>query len=172
MTTEVKHSSAWRTLTGVEVKHSGAWRDVQTIEVKHGGVWRTVFSALSAIFNTNGDSNIRLGAACYAGLQISNTGTEYEYTSGGGLGSIGTWLNSGSTSEVWVECVLVSGTWNSLNAGTGTRLATTTTRSWRIVQSSGGIRTVTCNFKFWDAASGGNLLDQTGNVSFVAEYTV
>jgi hypothetical protein len=137
-----------------------------------GSAWTTLAVTLDATFNTNGDSNFRFSAICFAGLQINLNGTEYEYTNSGTLGSIGTWLNSGLNSEVWVECVLISGTWNSINAGTGTRLRCDTTRSWRLKQSSNGVNTVQCNFKFWDAASGGNLLDETGTIFFTAEYGV
>jgi hypothetical protein len=126
-------------------------------------------AGVDAQFNTNGDGNLRIGAQCFVGLQINNNGTEYEYTSTGGTTSIGTWLNKGTTSDVWVEMILVSGTWNSIDAGGG-RLATTTTRSWRSVRSSMGVKNTTANFKFWDAASGGNLLDETGNITFTAEW--
>lgn len=166
---EVKHSGSWRTLTSVEVKHSGAWRSVKKVYAKHAGAWREVFSALTALFNTNGDGNIILGSGtCYAGLQINSNGSEYEYNNAGTAVSIGTWLVNGTNSEVWVECVLGTGSWNSINAGTGTRLQCNTTRSWR-VSTTGAATTVSCNFKFWDAASGGNLLDETGTILFTAE---
>jgi len=166
---EVNVGGVWKTVSGIEVNIAGVWKTVSNIETNIAGVWKSVSSALSALFNTNGDDNVRTGATCYVGLQINSSGTEYEYTSTGGTTSIGTWLNSGTTSEVWVEMVLVSGTWNSINAGTG-RLATTTTRSWRASRTSLGIKTVRANFKFWDAASGGSLLDETGTITFRAEY--
>lgn len=166
----IKHNVAgvWKTNIP-KINVAGTWK-TPSAKINVAGTWKAVGKA--AEFNTNGDSNFRLLASCYAGLQINSSGSEYEYLNTGGTTNIGTWLKSGAASAVWVECVLVSGSWNSINAGTGTRLQCSTTRSWRIVQTSSGTRTVTCNFKFWDASSGGNLIDETGNISFVAEYGV
>lgn len=168
MSTEVKHSGAWRTLTGIEVKHSGSWRTIKEVWAKHSGAWRQVYSGLAAIFNTNGDTNTLFGAGtCYAGIQYNSAGTESEYNTAGGLVSIGQWLVAGTAAEVWVQMTVHSGTWNSLNAGT-TRLQLSTTRSWRLSRSTNGTSTVNCTIKFYDAASGGNELASVGPIDFKA----
>lgn len=166
--TEVKHSGAWRTLSGIEVKHSGAWRTITEVWAKHSGAWRQVYSGLAAIFNTNGDTNTRFSVGLvYAGIQFNSAGTESEYNTAGGLVSIGQWLVAGTAAEVWVQMTVHSGTWNSLNAGTS-RLQLSTTRSWRLSRSTNGSSTVSCSLVFYDAASGGNILDSVGPISFTA----
>jgi hypothetical protein len=166
--TEVKHSGTWRTLKAIEVKHSGSWRTIQEVWAKHSGVWRMVYSGLSALFNTNGDTNTRFSLGIvYAGIQFNSAGTESEYNTAGGLVSIGSWLKAGSASEVWVQLTTHSGSWNSLNAGSG-RLQLSTTRSWRLSRSSNGSSSVSCTIKFYDAASGGNELDSVGPITFSA----
>jgi len=169
---EVKYSSSWRTITAPEVKYSGSWRAVKTIEAKIGGAWQEVFSSGPTVSAAaDGDSNIRFNNTCYAGIQFVSSGDEREYTSTGGTSSVGSWLDSGSGSEVWVERVVTAGSWNSIDPGAG-RHQLSTTRSFRVIRSSAGVQSVTGYFKFWDAASGGSLLQQTASATYSAEYTI
>jgi len=115
----------------------------------------------------NGDSNLRFGGTTYAGVKIDNDGEEYEHTnSGGWTSSIGTWLDAGEVGEVWVECIVTLGSWSSWN-GTG-RWNCATDNVFQITQTGAGSNSVTCYFKFWDAASGGNLLQQTSSAVYTA----
>ncbi|KKN01582.1 hypothetical protein LCGC14_1126310 [marine sediment metagenome] len=174
--TKVKVGGLWRTITAPEVKVSGVWRAVQTIEVKSGGVWREVFAlaggpATSAA--ADGDANLRFGNVCYAGAQFQLDGSEWEYTNSGGLTQTGVggdqiWMDTGPNSAIWIERIVTAGSWNSLDPGAG-RHVMSTTRSFRIVRSTAGIFTVTGYFKFWDAASGGSLLQQTASATWTAE---
>ena len=176
MTVEVKSGGIWRTITAPKVKFSGAWRAIRTIEVKSGGVWRTVFLIGPPVVSAaaDGDFNLRVNNPCYAGVQFQTSGLEKEYTNTGGLGpggGDGIWLDSGLSSDVWVERIVTAGSWNDIDPGAG-RHNLATTRSFRILRTPVGIRTVTGFFKFWDAASGGNLLQQTASASYTAENSL
>ena len=170
---KVKSGGIWRTITDPEVKLSGVWRAIKTIEVKSGGVWREVFALVSGPVVSplaNGDSNMGL-APCYAGVQFNTSGVEYEYTPTGGLGVVGDgWLDSGASSEVWVERIVTAGSWSSIDPGAG-RHQLSTTRSFR-VESWGGTSSVTGYFKFWDAATGGSLLHQSASAIYSARVTL
>jgi hypothetical protein len=71
-----------------------------------------------------------------------------------------TWLDNGLNSQVWVAAVLDG---DALTAGSdvtgGTRLACTSDRKWGYT-TSGVPRSGDVTLSFYDAASGGNLLDQ------------
>ena len=168
---KVKSGGSWRTITAPEVKYSGSWRAIKTIEVKSGGVWRAVFSALAVSALADGDFNTRRLNPCYGGVQFNTSGLEYEYTILGGTVAVGDgWLDSGASSEVWVERIITAGSWNNLDPGAG-RHQLSTTRSFQLVIGSPGQIAVTGYFKFWDATSGGNLLQQTASATYTVEYT-
>jgi len=79
-----------------------------------------------------------------------------------------TWLDAGLNSQVWVEAS-ISGT--ALEAGssaTGSRLACTSDRKWGYTAGPGVLKAGTLTVNFYDASSGGNLLD-TQTVSLSAE---
>lgn len=119
----------------------------------------------------NGAVNSILNTTCYAGAQFQSDGDEYEYNAAGALSQLTTWLDSGDAADVWVERIITGGspgTWNNLDPGTG-RHQLSTTRSFRINRTTTGTNTVTGYFKFWDAASGGSVLQQTSDVLWSAE---
>lgn len=167
--TKVRYSGSWRDCVP-EVKSGGAWRNIASIEVKSGGVWRSVLSSGPVVsMRANGDWNKRTGASCYVGPTFINNGDEYEYTPSGGLGSLTTWLDSGNAADVWIQHVKAFGTWQDLDPGTA-RLQMSTTRSWRAVKTTFGFQTVAGYWKMYDAASGGNLLQQTSQTNWTSEY--
>lgn len=167
--TKINVAGVWKTPSSIKINVAGVWKSPSSIKANVAGVWKTVFpGGPSVSLASNGDFNFRSVGTCYGGLQINSNGIEYEYTNTGGTTSLGNWLDSGLNSEVWILMTLISGTWNSLNAGT-TRLQCSTTRSWRISRSSAGTHTVTARFRAYDAASGGNLLSDTGNITFTVE---
>ncbi len=118
----------------------------------------------------NGQVNSLLSQTCYAGVQFNTSGEEFEVVASNGnySQSQGDWLTSGSSSDVWVERSITSGTWNSSDPGAG-RLQLSTSRSFRVIRSTTGIQSVTGSFDFWDAASGGNNLQSTSSATYSAE---
>lgn len=121
----------------------------------------------------NGCTNSVISGTCYGGPIFLNTGAEQEYTSTGGTVSQGNWLDAGSASNVWVVWHRTGGTlsdWNSLGGGNnGVRLNLGTSRNFRISRAAQGISTLIGYFEFWDAASGGNLLQTTSTVTWLVE---
>ena len=122
-----------------------------------GGLVVPIVSAVCS-----GYSNSRSGSSCYVGVQINTDGNEYRCTNAGTYNSNqGVWLDQGTASQVWVEFIRTSGatSWDTLS--NSTRYQLSTTRTFELVQTATGSTSITGYFKFWDAASGGNLLQQT-----------
>ena len=99
----------------------------------------------------------KLTGTCVCNVKCDADGDWYESNNTGGFStSEGSWLTSGTTSEVWIERTLVVGTLTT-DPGSG-RLATTTDRIYGVSATAVGSKTCTVTFEFWDAASGGNSL--------------
>ncbi len=164
---KVYNGASWDTAIG-KVWNGAAW--VEKMNFRDSSAFVQLYGPATSA-SASGDINVRFGADCYGGVQFANTGTEYEYNSSGGLIVEGDgWLDSGSASEVWVNRVVTAGSWNDIDPGAG-RLQLSTTRSFRIIRTTNGTHTVTEYFQFWDAATGGNLLQQTSSVTYSAERT-
>jgi hypothetical protein len=116
----------------------------------------------------------RTNLTCFSGFQIASSGTEYEYNNAGTLTNSTTWLDKGSSGEVWVMWTRTSGTlsdWNNLGAGNNNvRLQCSTTRSFRLNRTSAGFSDIFGYCRFYDAATGGNLLQTTSTVEWQATY--
>lgn len=98
-----------------------------------------------------------LGTA-YAGVRVDSDGDLYEQGPAiGTFSSYETWLDSGLNSEVWVLCSVVSGSVSG--SATATRLACTSDRTWTVNNGGSGTTGAQVDLQFYDAASGGNLLD-------------
>jgi len=147
--------------------NGSSWED--QMKFYDGSAWQALYPELAVSAAADGDSNTRELAICFAGVQFHLNGLEYEYTNVGGTTSAGRWLDAGTAAEVWVERIVTAGSWNSIDPGAG-RHQLSTTRSFRCKMASAGSFTVTGYFKFWDAASGGNLLQQTASASYTAIY--
>lgn len=119
----------------------------------------------------NGGSNTRLLSICIHGVRFSITGLEQEYSNIGGLIEVGSWLATGLAQDVWVENTVTAGSWNRADPGAG-RHNLGTARIWQIERASAGTHTVTSSFKFYDAASGGNLLQTTASAVYSAEFSL
>lgn len=174
MSTKINVSGVWKEPTP-SINVSGVWKDPDNIKINVAGTWKEVYSGLAVSIDVNGRSNTRINATVYSGASFYTSGINYEYTSTGGLFNVGTWLDSGTASDVWIQWVRTGGTlsaWNSINPGTG-RLQMTTTRNYRLVRSSAGTNTIIGYFRAYDAASGGNLLDTgpSGTYSAFYEYS-
>ncbi len=173
MSTEVKHSGTWRTLTGVEVKHSGSWRTIKTIEVKHGGTWREVYSSGPTVSpRADGDYNYRYGLTCWQGCYFYSNGNEYELTSSGSVTNTTTWLDSGTGSDVWVEFVRTGGSkskWVSHNNSQRYQLSSNQNFYYTVPAIGVNIQSLDGYFRMWDAASGGNNIWTGSTVGWDAE---
>lgn len=111
---------------------------------------------------------------CYANYQLHSDGTIDGNTPGttdNYAESIGTWLDWGSASEVWVEYTNLTG--GSLNHDPGAgRLLLSTTRSFGIVDTVVDTPlVVTFDLTFYDSASGGLPISGPTNVRLSASRT-
>ena len=99
-------------------------------------------------------------APTYAILELNSSGAEFANISAGSTSMTlgrGSWLDAGTSAEVWVERILDSGTLNHADPGAG-RLQLSTTRLYGISRSTDGTTTSTVTFNYYDAATGGNLI--------------
>jgi hypothetical protein len=174
--TDVKIGGTWTNIHTMNFKVSGVWQTMLNVKAKVSGVWQTVFTSGPQVSaSANGDTNIRVGATCYAGARFVSTGAEQEYTSTGGVTTTGVggdanWLDSGTGAEVWVNFVRTSGTKTAFDSLGSSRYQLSSSRGYYITRTSAGIHNITGYFQFWDAATGGNLLQQTSSATWTAEY--
>lgn len=137
------------------------------------GMWHEPASSgptVSAL--ANGDSNAAIIDAVYAGVKFDTDGEEYERTGIGGFtASVGTWLDSGTSSQVWVEFIRTGGTLTKFdNRNNSQRYQANVDSDWYIIDTlaNSTAETVIGYFRFWDAASGGNLLQTTSGATWSA----
>lgn len=108
----------------------------------------------------------------YANLQYNTTGEEFQNSGRNDNFSTsrGDWLDSGSSSDVWVERTINSGSLLT-DPGSG-RLQLSTTRSFKVRDTDGGSGFNECDMDMdmWDAASGGSNLDSVANLILRANY--
>lgn len=164
-------SGVWKTSTVPQINVAGVWKSPD-VSINVAGVWKTAHSGLAVNIFANGRVNYRYSAICYGGAYYLTTGLEYEYTATAGGSLVGTWLVSGSNSDVWVQWVRTGGTlsaWNSINPGTG-RLQMSSSRYYRASRNLTGISTIIGYFRMYDAATGGNLLDTGSTGTYSMEY--
>ena len=144
-------------LSGMSVKRSAWASEGPTVSVTSTLVSRqkaTVAAYANIEFNADGTENVN----ALAGTDTFSL-------------NVGTWLTSGNASDVWVERTVNSGTLDAHDPGTG-RKNLGTTQQYGIVDTTlnNGADTAGVTFNFYDAASGGNLLE-SATVSFIANYT-
>lgn len=179
----------------IHVKVSGAWKDVEepsirpgsigsfvvpaSVHIRVAGVWKEVFTAtdpplVSALANGATNAEQTPPSSVSVGVKFDTDGEEYEYLAGGAFGStVGTWLDQGTSAQVWVEFLRTGGTqskWDNRN--NSQRYNINVDINFLIVDtiqaSSGGAETIIGTFRFWDAASGGNTLDTTSSATWSA----
>lgn len=155
---KVYNGSSW--VTGVMKIWSGSvW--VAKAAYYNGSAWVELYvtGPLVGLAYTNNVTD-RSGT-CQANIRLHNDGDCYKSTSTGGYGTkFETWLDSGLNTEVWVERTISTGSLNTDGIG-ASRVALSTTRTIGVTQVSVGTKTATGNFLFYDASSGGNLLETT-----------
>lgn len=134
-----------------------------------GGAAPTVSLSTADILNNSGDIG-----TCYANLQYHTDGTENtnspDYSDNYNDTSRGSWLDSGSSSDVWFERTINSGSlWVDPGAG---RLNLGTTRTLKVRDTNSGASAQSCNLdiEMWDAASGGSSLDSVAGLILRANY--
>lgn len=162
MASSVKTGGSWQALDKVHAKVSGTWQAVQKGYVRVSGVWQEFYSALSVVVSATKSVNAFAihPSTATATVTVHSDGDMKTQINGGGATSYETWLQAGTNSEVWVIATIVSGTLSS--GTTGSRLQCNASRSWTKTKTSGfGTDTCVIDLDFYDAASGGNLLDST-----------
>ena len=103
----------------------------------------------------------------YAYTKWDNDGDIYDSFATGSYGSSSdTWLDAGTTAQVWVERTISAGSLNLDTIGSG-RAAMTTDRQLGVERGPAGSKSANGTISFYDAASGGNLL-RTRNWSLTA----
>lgn len=113
-------------------------------------------------------NNTRSGVDCLSNMKVDQDGDIYESDNTGAYGaSAQTWLDAGSSSAVWVARTVTLGTLTT-DAGTG-RLQCNVDREFGVTDPPGAAsKQANITLKFYDAASGGNLLFTTGDNFLIA----
>jgi hypothetical protein len=174
---KIYNGSIW-VAPNAKVRGSSSWLDPE-MKYWNGSSWQTLEGSAEAPTVdalADGRTNARLDAACYSGCAFYATGIEYEYNSAASLVSSRTWLTAGIADDVWLMWTRTGGSlsdWDSLGSGKNNiRQNCASTQAFRIIDSissgAGGAETIIGYFRFYDAASGGNLLDTTSGATWSA----
>lgn len=134
----------------------------------NGSSWVVVHDPLVVdVAATKSITDLAFSGVAYAYVQVDSDGDLKSSTTSSTLTTVyETYLDGGSNTQVWVEAVKFSG---DTPAGTlNTRLACTSDRTWGLSQSTVGIKTCVLDLNFYDASSGGTLLDSQ-RVTLTAE---
>ena len=163
---KVYNGSSW--VEGLMKTYDGsAW--VETPAFYDGSSWVDLYTSLSVIVAaTKAILRLDFDTNCYAGVTVATDGgLDSGDSSNGTYTFYEQWLDAGSNSDVWVERTIISGSlW--ADAGSG-RLVCSTARNFAVRRTALGTEVCVIDLKFYDAASGGNLLD-TQRVTLVATY--
>lgn len=89
--------------------------------------------------------------------KVDEDGDLYSKITGGSFIAYETWLDVGTNNQVWVERTIISGTL-TIDPGAG-RLACTAERIYTVLQVGEGQKVCVIDLKWYDAVSGGSLLD-------------
>ncbi len=157
---KVYNGSTWDTAVG-KTYNGATWEE--KMQFYNGTAFVELYPTLEISPLASGVTNSSINTDCIAGIQYSLSGAETASNNAGGYSvSRGDWLDVGLNSEVWIQRVINTGTL-TVDAGSG-RLVLSTTRTFSYTQVGVGIGGPNITFNFYDAASGGNLLD---SVTFV-----
>ena len=110
---------------------------------------------------------------CYAGMKIDTDNTIYENNPAGSwIAHDTTYVTGGVPGDVYVERTINSGILDNVDDIGASRVQISTDRILQILDSSdgGGISAANVTVRFYDAATGGNLLD-TVVYDLTAVYT-
>lgn len=171
-------------MTAPKVYNGSTWDDI-VINVWTGSKWRqkgeyhngSEFEPIHSLRNTplveaiaDGQVNSLVAQAGQAGVQFRTDGDEWEYLVEAGSEIIGDYVIRGYAADVWIENIVTSGSWSFASTASGVRSQILANKLYQVTKGSPGIKTVTCSFKFWDAASGGTLLQETDSEVWSFEY--
>lgn len=166
-TLKVHNGLSWDTAVG-KVWDGAAW--IEKMAFHDGTSFVDLYaSGPSVVMADQNHSTFRVsGSPAFASIRVDSDGKWYlDSTNGQNTfgTATGTWLASGLNSEVWIERTVNSGSLSFDGIGTG-RVAMTSDRLMSINTTS--MKTVNFTLRFYDAASGGNLLN-TANVILSTE---
>lgn len=124
--------------------------------------------------SSTGIPRLAMGQTCYSTLRIGTDGDEYQNPNGWtqtATSSRGTWLTSGSSSDVWVEYSVSGDALDTYPPGGTGRKQLNTDRTYGYINTAvPGTKSGTITFTYWDQETGGSQLDQV-NVSMSAQST-
>ena len=146
---------------------------------KAGADLATLFAGIGTVVDpplvsalANGDVNASIINSVWVGVKFDTDGEEYERNPNGGYGStLGTWLDQGTSDQVWVEFIRTGGTVSKFdNRNNNQRYQANVDSGWYIVDTNANssAENVIGYFRFWDASSGGNQLQQTSSATWSA----
>lgn len=141
---------------------------------RHAGFLSYVAPTVSAV--ANGDSNSCREDICSSnscGVEWNTDGNEYETNRTTFDQNIGQWLDTGLPQSVWVIFTRTANS-NFQTLSSSVRYQINVNRRYSNTRSTVGTTTSSGYFQFYDAASGGNLLDRapdTGSVNYVCTIT-
>lgn len=133
-----------------------------------GGVAPTVSASAP------GDSNTSAFSARYVGVKFDTDGEEYLLSGSSSSNfdsTLGTWLDTGTSDQVWVEYIKTAGS-SFLGKTSGVRYNISVDQLFygRDLNVGSDSFSCTCYFRFWDAASGGSTLQTTSSQVWYARY--
>ncbi len=133
----------------------------------------TVAPTVSAL--ADGDVNTSSISTRYVGVKFDTDGEEYELTGGSSTAfgaTVGTWLDTGTSDQVWVLFTRTAGATQFSNRASNTRFNIASDVTFYGLDSNPNSTqfTITGTFSFYDAASGGNLLQTTASAVWRASY--
>ena len=167
-TLKVYTGASWVT-TVAKVYDGATWKEKMSFH--DGSSFQTLYpTGPSVSWNGQTISNVRFGGACQANWKADNDGSKYKSDNVGTYSFYKVWLTSGLNSEVWVERTITAGSLTLDTIG-ASRVIMTTDRQLGVTKTTSGFKTATVTVKFYDAASGGNLL-ATGTLNLQAEYSL
>ena len=170
----------------VKLWNGTAWQDI-VMSTYDGAGWQDKLNLRvgSDWIKTYADGNIIVDVAptktiatddigtVYARVKVDSDGELYASFYNGSYPTSGyeVWLDQGGNDEVWVQRVIISGTLN-LDAGSS-RLICTADRQFGIQNSiQDSTKQTVIDLNFYDAASGGNLLDTQRVTLQATELTI
>jgi hypothetical protein len=159
MPISINVAGVWKTDDLPEINVASVWKEPDAAEVNVAGVWYEAHAGLAVSASIINVRNFLTSGTCFAGVRYNSVGTEYSCTNSGAFTtSRGNWLDAGDSSEVWIERTVNTGSLNWNDPGAG-RHQMSTTRTFGVSRSIPGKQSANITVDFYDAASGGNLLD-------------
>ena len=163
MTVFIGSGGSWKEwLPGTSVGSGGANKAIETMHIGSGGAWKQFFVSGPTVElgNKLHLTFTPLSGVAIANIRVSSDGNYYESNVSGAYGSADeAWLESGDAGDVWVERTITDGTLDTDDLGTGRTNLGSGDYDLGVTSPSGGTKEASFTLSFYDASSGGNLLD-------------